>query len=391
MTSVRVCCVSKSVAADEPRLLRNAEALRDAGHDVIVIGFAGGRSASPSVQSTLVDPGTRASVLAKGLQAGRLLGVTATGRGAVRTFDRFEDNALLAEAVVETPADLYIARHWEALPAVARAAKRHGAMYAYDSPELAFEQQLGNRRWRLLFRRYVEEVEAQYIGDAVFITAVSGRIADALQQHYRLTHLPTVLRNVPKYVAMPFREPGETINVLYHGGFAPERGVEQLIDSVKEWPPNYRLQLRGYGAAPFVDALRQRSSSAGLDNRIEFLPVVPMEEVVSTANRSDIGIHPLQGSSRQLRFALPNKLFEYVMAGLAVCVSDLPEMAAIVESYGVGELIDQPTPAGIATTLDRMDVEAIADYKRRSLVAARELCWDKEKYRLLELVDKIHL
>jgi glycosyltransferase involved in cell wall biosynthesis len=83
---------------------------------------------------------------------------------------------------------------------------------------------------------------------------------------------------------------------------------------------------------------------------------------------------------------MPNKLFEYLMAGLAVCVSDAPEMASIVRRYGVGVIVASTTPQGIAEALNGIELAALPEFKSRALAAARELCWENEQSVLLDAV-----
>jgi hypothetical protein len=92
----------------------------------------------------------------------------------------------------------------------------------------------------------------------------------------------------------------------------------------------------------------------------------------------------LPDHSRHNAFALPNKFFEYVMAGLALCVSELPEMARLVHQYELGTLIPRVEPAAIAAAINGLDRHRIDAFKRASLRAARELCWEKESERMLD-------
>ncbi|HOT80614.1 MAG TPA: hypothetical protein PKY13_11535, partial [Microthrixaceae bacterium] len=85
------------------------------------------------------------------------------------------------------------------------------------------------------------------------------------------------------------------------------------------------------------------------------------------------------------KFSMPNKLFEYVMAGLAVVTSDLPDMAEIIDVHGVGATM-APTPDGIAAALASFDRDRIDRCKAHAVVAAEALCWERERERLVELV-----
>ena len=78
-----------------------------------------------------------------------------------------------------------------------------------------------------------------------------------------------------------------------------------------------------------------------MSERLTIEPPVPFDQIVPAANRADIGYFVHLDTSPQRRFVLPNKFFEYVMAGLALCVSDLPEMARLVRQYDMGVLVPE--------------------------------------------------
>jgi glycosyltransferase involved in cell wall biosynthesis len=124
-----------------------------------------------------------------------------------------------------------------------------------------------------------------------------------------------------------------------------------------------------------------------LANRVRLLPAVPMTELIGEAASFDIGLFALPGTSRHNRFALPNKLFEYIMAGLALCVSNLPEMAQLVLHHRVGITFDSVEPRAIAAAINVLDRISIDAYKRASLAAARTLCWERESELLVSAYD----
>jgi hypothetical protein len=162
---------------------------------------------------------------------------------------------------------------------------------------------------------------------------VSEGIAKRLRDLYSLPRLPAVIRNTPVFESAHFRPTAAPIRVLYHGIVTPGRGLEATIDSVAGWRPEFNLTLRGPGEAHYLDELRRRIGERGLADRIVLAPPVPMTALVREAAEFDLGFFALPKSSRHNEFALPNKFFEYVMAGLALCVSDLPEMARLIRDY----------------------------------------------------------
>ena len=135
--------------------------------------------------------------------------------------------------------------------------------------------------------------------------------------------------------------------------------------------------------------LRQIAARHGVTSRLRFEAPVAFDQIVPAANQADIGYFVHEEAGPQKRFALPNKFFEYVMAGLAVCVSDLPEMTALVNQYQLGRLVPQFNEAAIAAAINGFDREAIDRMKRHSMVAALELNWDAEQQVMLDLYREL--
>ena len=206
---------------------------------------------------------------------------------------------------------------------------------------------------------------------------------------YRLPRPSLVIRNTPFYERSGFRPTGDRIRVLYHGIVVTGRGLEQAIDSVASWRPEFELTIRGPGNPDYTDALRQRIWHAQVEDRVHLVPPVPMTSLVAEATGFDIGFFTLPGHSRHNQFALPNKFFEYVMAGLALCVSELPEMARLMGEYQLGVLIPSLDPAAVAAAINGLDRERIDTYKRNALAAAEELCWEQESARMVNAIPAV--
>lgn len=280
-------------------------------------------------------------------------------------------------------ADVWLANDWNTLPIAARLAQERGGIYCYDTHEFATAEYSERLTWRLLRQPFVMSIEAQAIKGAKIISTVSDGIAEALRRQYPGIADVLVVRNTPSYVETPFRATGTRIRVLYHGILAPGRGLEAAIDSVKFWRAEYDLTLRGPGQPTYIAGLKRRIEEQGVAGRISIVPPVPMTELVQEATHFDIGFFALPGHSEHNEFALPNKLFEYLMAGLAVCVSGLPEMMRVVRERDVGVLITSLDPTSIASAINTMDQEAVDKFRAAALNAARDLCWENEGKRLV--------
>jgi glycosyltransferase involved in cell wall biosynthesis len=381
---VRVCIISLSPIADDPRVRRQGDTLAAAGHEVSAAGSDGARSSPPSwpVRTLPVPPLSAAGRVATGL---RLLSVRLSPRLAEQAFWSVPAHRRFVDLLADVHADVYHANDWPALPIAARLARQARTRFVYDTHEYATEEFSERLRWRTLMAPYVRVLEGRHIGDAAVISAVGKGIADLLRRDYGLPDRPFVIRNLPSYRGLPLRAPGTPIHVLYHGLYRPHRGLEQLIRSVPRWRAGLRLELRGLGPAGYEAELRQLARGLAVEDRVTFSPPVPPEHLVPLANHADIGVFAIPATTQQMRHCLPNKLFEYIMAGLAVCVTALPDMADVVHRYDVGRTLAEPTADGIAAVLNRWSRADILDCKRNALSAARELCWEREQGLLLDI------
>lgn len=381
---MRVCLLSMTAIADDPRVRRQGDALADAGIDVSGIGLPGATSPHPAWpidEVPLPAPAVRRLATATTLGVGRLVPAAAT-----RAFALDPRHAAMRRLAELRNPDLVIANDWRVLPVAAPLRARHGVPFLYDSHEMAIDEVTDSRWWKAVVRPVVRRVEGNAIRDAAAVTTVSQGIAEALREEYGLGNQPTVIRNVPTFEPYDVRPAGDTITVLYHGYFVGDRALEELVISVTQWRAGLQLILRGVGAPTYEARLRQVARERGVDDRVTFEPPVPMTELIRHAHEADVGIFVTGGTGRQHEYVLPNKLFEYVMAGLAVCVSDTAEMGSIVRRYDIGEVVAGPDPREIARAVNAFTADTVNRYKRNAVRAARDLCWEREAPRLLDIV-----
>jgi glycosyltransferase involved in cell wall biosynthesis len=281
-------------------------------------------------------------------------------------------------ATINSPV-VWIANDWWALPVAIAGLEKSGGALAYDSHELATEEYAERAEWVKFQKPITQAIEKRYIKRAEIVTSVSPGITDHLRTMYNLNVQTITLRNTPSYRQVPFRPTGEQIRVLYHGVVSPGRGLEEAIDSVAQWQPARSLHIRGPAALPgYADSLRQRAELAGVADRVTFHPPVPMLELVEAAIPFDVGLMALPAFSLHTEYALPNKLFEYMMAGLALAVSDLQEMNRLVKETGVGVLISEVTADAIANAVNALTPSNINIMRRAALEAAKEFNWEAE-------------
>jgi glycosyltransferase involved in cell wall biosynthesis len=271
-------------------------------------------------------------------------------------------------------------------------ARLTGARLVYDSHELATSVPYREPLWAA----FVAGIERLVVPRCAAVITVSDGIARRLRERYRLPRTPCVVRNVSALT--PDGRPGlrerlgiasDTLLVLHQGAPAPARGCEVLIEAVAGLPGVHLAFLGdpepGYGAA-----LRGHIAARGMDERVGLLGSVALDDLLAHTAEADVGVTLLQDTCLNHRLALPNKLFEYIAAGVPVVAAALPETQRLVKHHGVGWCAQPDDPAAVAAAL-RLALRDGRDPGLRERIgrAAEELSWEREQGRLLELYESL--
>jgi glycogen(starch) synthase len=385
---MRIASLVFTPLSGDARVRRTAEALSEAGHEVLVVARppfptegAYRRHELPRQPPPMVQ---RLALVATQAPATLLPGLAP----ALYWLPRLRRAAL--RAVLDFRPDIVICNDWNTLPVGAAVNRRSGAKLVYDAHELATREHIQNWKWRLVSHRAVREIEQRNMPYVDLVVTVSDGIAQSLRNLYDLTQKPIVIRNLPAYQAIPFREIKPPLTVLFHGLIRRERGLEELIDSMPHWRFEGRFVIRGYGQEGYLAALEERARRRGVADRVEFAPRVSPEALISEAAAADIGYLALPGNSEHYEFALPNKLFEYMMAGLPVLATPRVEMAALLSARRCG-FITELDPQSLARTLNAVDLAALNRMRKAALAAAKSLNWQEEKSRLIAAIAAFDL
>src|SRR5262249_46283485 len=152
-----------------------------------------------------------------------------------------------------------------------------------------------------------------------------------------------VIRNIPPMKDASRRQPRVDLRtqlrlpaghcvVLYQGGLGPSRNLEPVIRALAR-VPRAVLVIRGPGIEHFAGAYLGLARECGCGGRVFCLPPVGSGEVVREARGADLGLYTVLGVGLNFRYALPNKVFEYLAAGLPVLCADYPEVRRLVTGY----------------------------------------------------------
>jgi glycosyltransferase involved in cell wall biosynthesis len=366
----------KSVEHDS-RVRREASALARAGHRVIVLELA-------------PIPGGRAEL--EGFERRSCLPPTWVRQRLPLHLYRVAFLAAFVRALARVRPDAIHAHDAAMLAPGILGARLTGARLVYDSHELATSVPYRERTWAWL----VAGLERVAVRRCAAVITVSDGIAERLRRRYRLPRTPTVVRNVTALrpsgagrLRLSLGIDAATPLVLHQGAPAPARGCELLLDALGRLP-GVRLAFLGDPEPGYAATLREAVRERRLHDRVTLLPNVPLERLLAYTAEADVGVTLLQDTCENHRLALPNKLFEYIAAGVPVVASALPETRALVERHGVGWCVPPGDSAALADALAlalrrREDVELRARLRR----AAEELNWEREQQRLVGLYERL--
>ena len=245
---------------------------------------------------------------------------------------------------------------------------------------------------RPFFKRVLTWLESHLVKRAKLVVTVNPSIAGELSRRYGI-EMPLVIFNCPPYqkAIVPDMKTDDGVRVIYHGGYAPERGIEELLEASRNLD-GANLSLRGMVSPPLhiTEAVSRATNPVDGSPKATLLPRVPMTELVASLRGFDIGIIPYKATCLNNYYSSPNKLFEYMMGGLAIAAADLPELRRVVEEYENGILFDPSDPADVAEKINALasDRARLDDMKRNSLRgAADQYNWEIQRPRLLRAVD----
>ena len=223
---------------------------------------------------------------------------------------------------------------------------------------------------------------------------VSDSIADLYNTGYGVN--PVVIRNMSpsSESLLPLTreelgiETGHLLLILQGGGINIDRGGEELIDAVNL---TERVSLILAGTGDVIPLLKEKVIKLGLSERIKFFPGMEWSELMRLTKSADAGLSLDKDTNINYRYSLPNKLFDYISAGIPVITGNLPEIGKIVESYDCGLIIPGITAAEISKAVIalRDNPELRKRLKQNSVNAFVELNWNNEQEKVISLYRKI--
>ncbi|OHW40590.1 glycosyltransferase family 4 protein [Pseudomonas sp. 06C 126] len=318
------------------------------------------------------------------------IGRLTPARQALRIIARLWTHAGLLARIAWHRAAVVHAHDVNTLPTAWLAAKLSGARVVYDAHEISTSREGYNS-----FRGLVARVEG------VLMPRVQGSITttDARAKFFARAYgvpRPVVLQNRPRLTVSPasqrirqelqLQQPWPI--VIYQGGLQQGRGLERLVRIAASVNDAYFVFIGGGRLTAPLTALSQE---LGLTERVHFIPTVSLADLPSYTASADIGVQPIENTCLNHFTTDSNKLFEYLIAGLPVVATDLPEIRRIVRAFDIGLLVRESDDQQLIDALNRLvsDPQLRRTFAGNAAIAATRLNWEQQEKLLVNLYGRV--
>jgi len=264
----------------------------------------------------------------------------------------------------------------------------YGAKLIYDTHELETETN-NNQGLRKKLATWVERFFIRF-ADQTFV--VSKAIAQEYVRMYNMP-VPPVILNCPNYTPRIESDllrknlgiPKDATIFLYQGGLSEGRGVHIILESfIKMNNPNRVVVFMGYG--PLEEEIKKASKAFA---NIYYHPAVAPDVVLNYTASSDVGFTFYENTCLNHYYCMPNKLFEYMMAGLPVIVSNMYEMSRFVKEHGIGIVAKKESVEGIMAAIDELMQVDLAIMKQNALKTTKYYSWEEQEKIMIATYKKL--
>jgi len=419
--SIRVCMLVKNSFTHDARVLREARTLVSHGYDVTVVallaaGLPERETTSDGIHVIRVHRGPGASLHAvsdpsQSKEPSDLVPFKTTKHSVTR---KIRTSAVqLIKLVASSPAGDLVQKSIDKRMRTAALSIQPHIMHAhdldtlsvgvdvartldipviYDSHEIASQRNHHSARRK----RHSFDLEKPLIDQVDRIIMVSQGCADYTSEIYNIA-APDVIMNCPDLPDKPLEArdlrvvlniPKSDFLVVHQGSLQRNRGIEETIQAVRDIP-DCTLVIIGFGQ--HRPALEQYVTDMKLDHKVKFFGPVPSTELVEWTASADIGIATIIGKSKSYLYSMPNKLFEYVMAGIPVIASDYPDMGTFVKNNGIGLICNPESANEIRSSILKLrdDDDLRNRCAQRSRDARNTFNWQTEQEKLLSLYNEL--
>jgi hypothetical protein len=401
-----IALIAPGHISSTPRLVKEADALVDAGYRVHVI--AGGNfEAAGALDASILEtarwdftrvasngPGALCRKVLRGISRRLVVHATfASPNVAARASHAF--SLRLGAVAARTRATLYVGHCIPALPAAALAARTTSSAYGFDAED--FHDAESNAVLNEPAERIsVHLLQSRFLPGCAHLTAAAPLISQRYAENYGV-HPRTVLNVFPRAQAPaapvnpgPITEERPAVIYWFSQTIGPGRGLEAVVAILGRMRTQVELHLRGYPAAGYAVELQALATRAGLRRPIRFLLPGPPAEMARLAAAADLGLSTEDRLPPNRDICLTNKIFIYLLAGVPQLLSDTAAQSALAPDLGEAAILGNlGRPESVARMLDEyfgQPARIAAARKAAWGLAQSRYCWDIERSKFLDSI-----
>ncbi len=243
-------------------------------------------------------------------------------------------------------------------------------------------------------KRIWEKLEGWIVPKLKHCITVNQSIATYFTNKYKVPFI--FIRNIPNYTPLQNLKSRNDLNlsinkkiiILQGAGINVQRGAEELVEAFQYLNENYLLLIIGSGDV--IQQLKRNTNNLKLQNKVSFIDKIPASELRHYTVNADLGVTIDKDSNMNYNFSLPNKVFDYMHAGIPILATKLPEIQNIIDTYNIGTFIENHQPQHIAKQIeDFLNNPEYTTYKNNTTLAAKENNWQTEKQKLIKLLNDL--
>ena len=300
----------------------------------------------------------------------------------------WRENRETYEVLKDKRFDLFIANNLIMLPLAIKLAEKNNAKVILDAREYSPLEWANRFYWKFTFQKFYNYIGKKYLTKLDHMFTVCEGIAEKYKEQFSVGS--DILMNVPNYTKIDFKStPLDKIKLIHHGDAIPDRKMEVMIEMMKFLDKRYELHfMLLQNNTPYLNKLKKLAIKISPEKIFFHKPVSP-DMVITKISQFDIGLYLLIPNNFNDKFALPNKFFDFIMAGLAIAIGPSLEMKKIVKKYNCGVISSDFSAKSLANKLNSLTPKKIDGYKRNSLNAAKILNADSEWQKLTNVVEDL--
>ena len=277
------------------------------------------------------------------------------------------------------------ANDWDALPVAAKARQKNKCRVLFDAHEFSLGVNI-DIPLKKFYQSYRQFLFSSYGSSIDRRITVAKGIEVLYQDYFEWTF--EIVENSPYYQESKYKPTlQDEIHLVHHGGAMPGRFLESFIKMMKT--VDHRFYLHFYLLPTYRSYLKKLKRLAKNNSHIIFHDPVSPNLLVQELSQYDIGIPLIYVEKRSYVNSLPNKFFDYIMAGLMVAVSQLPMMKKYIDDYQIGMYSIDRSPEKLAELLNSLTANQINCFKKRSLEAAKVLNAGVEMEKLHKIYESL--